>query len=70
MSTNPQKQIKVGDKIRAPKDIEAYVSKNDVNIPNVMGHPDFAEVQSIWDGGRKATIGVGNHYVSVHVDKL
>lgn len=67
MSTKP---IKVGDKIKAPQNIEAYVTPNDINVNNVMNHPDFCEVQSIWDGGRKATLVVGGHAVSVHIAKL
>lgn len=67
MSTKP---IKIGDYIKAPQDIEAYVSKTDPAINVVRNHPDFCLVQAIWDGGRKATLVVGGHAVSVHINKL
>ena len=64
------KPIKIGDYIKAPQDIEAYVTQADPAIRVVMNHPDFCLVQSIWDSGRKATLVVGGHAVSVHIDKL
>lgn len=68
MST--QKDIKIGDYIKAPQNLDAYVTKDDPAIRVVMNHPDFCLVQAIWDGARKATLVVGGHAVSVHIDRL
>lgn len=65
-----KKIIKVGDRIHAPQNIQAYVTQKDPSVCVVMNHPELCLVQSIWDGASKATLVVGGHAVAVHVSRL